>query len=512
MTSADTEGPTGTPEARGLTALLTTAMAFSMMQLFLIGALGPRLVERLGVSETLLGLTTTVGFGTAAVLSPAGGRIVDRTGPRRALVALLAVSAVALGLIGAAPGPGLLLAAVALGGLPQALANPATNKAILAAVPAPRRGAVTGTKQSGVQLGAFAAGLPLAAAAGLVGWRGAVWLAAAAALLAAVWAWRALPPDAPRRMTASPAVRAGSASEPAPIPAQPQAAAPTAPSAPTSLPAPVSAPISPSPSAPLPIPIPIPVAPSVSDAGSPPKAGPVPLADHPRQAVPAGPLSTPPATPPAAPPVTPPAVPRAGSRPPSPAASGSPVPWLAAFSLFLGAGIASVNTYLALFGAQRLGMGPTMAGVLVAVLGVAGIGGRVGWARAATPGRAPWLPAGLAGGAVLAAVFLAAAVRVEPLVWPAAVAVGVFAVSGNAVSMVLVMQRSAPGRAGQDSALVAAGFFAGFAVGPPLFGLLAERARYGRGWLLVAVEFAVAGAVALAWALRDRRTGTGAAA
>ena len=69
----------------GLTALLTTAMAFSMMQLFLIGALGPRLVDRLGVSETLLGLTTTVGFGTAAVLSPAGGRIVDRVGPRRAL-------------------------------------------------------------------------------------------------------------------------------------------------------------------------------------------------------------------------------------------------------------------------------------------------------------------------------------------------------------------------------------------------------------------------------------------
>ncbi|MFD5328210.1 MFS transporter [Streptomyces sp. NPDC127092] len=522
MTSADTKEPAGTPKARGLTALLTTAMAFSMMQLFLIGALGPRLVERLGVSETLLGLTTTVGFGTAAVLSPAGGRIVDRTGPRRALVALLAVSAVALGLIGAAPGPGLLLAAVALGGLPQALANPATNKAILAAVPAPRRGAVTGAKQSGVQLGAFAAGLPLAAAAGLIGWRGAVWLAAAAALLAAVWAWRALPPDATRPTTASPAMRAGSAHEPAPPPPRTQASAPTAPSAP----APASIPVPVSPSAP--IPAPAPVAPSASEAGPPPKAGPDPLADHPRQAPPAAPAVPSPAAPavpspaapavtspaasPAAPPVTSPAVHPAGSRPPSSAASGSPVPWLAAFSLFLGAGIASVNTYLALFGAQRLGMGPTVAGVLVAVLGVAGIGGRVGWARAATPGRAPWLPAGLAGGAVLAAVLLAAAVRVEPLVWPAAVAVGVFAVSGNAVSMVLVMQRSAPGRAGQDSALVAAGFFAGFAVGPPLFGLLAERARYGQGWLLVAVEFAVAGAVALAWALRDRRTGRGAAA
>ncbi|AJF68648.1 MFS transporter [Streptomyces vietnamensis] len=395
-TAAETPAGTGAGTAHGLTALLTTAMAFSMMQLFLLGALGPRLVDRLGVSETVLGLTTTVGFGTAAVLSPLGGRIVDRVGPRRALVTLLALSAVALGLIGAAPGSGLLLVAVALGGLPQALANPATNKAILASVPAPRRGAVTGAKQSGVQLGAFVAGLPLAVVASAIGWRGAVWVAAGAALLAALWAWRALPADAP-----------------------------------------------------------------------PPKGA---------------------------------ASGQAPSRP------GGPVPWLAAFSLFLGAGIASVNTYLALFGSQRLDMGPTVAGALVAVLGVAGIAGRVGWSRAATPGRAPWLPGLLAGGAVGAAVLLAAAVRVDLLVWVAAVAVGVFAVSGNAVSMVLVMQRSAPGRTGQDSALVAAGFFAGFAVGPPLFGLLAERGRYGQGWVLVAGEFAVAGAVALAWAVRDRPT------
>ncbi|MFI8420907.1 MFS transporter [Streptomyces sp. NPDC085479] len=435
MSGADTAAvvpaESGEARSRGLTALLTTAMAFSMLQLFLLGALGPRLVDRLGVSETLLGLTTTVGFGTAAVLSPVGGRIVDRVGPRRSLVALLVLSAVALGLIGAAPGPGLLLAAVAVGGLPQALANPATNKAILASVPAPRRGAVTGTKQSGVQLGAFAAGLPLALAAGAIGWRGAVWVAAGAALLAAVWAWRALPVDAPAPGEGA----SGGAPRGATAGAKQQGAASGA-------------------------------APRGATAGAK------------RQGAASG----------AAP---------AGRR--------GPVPWLAAFSLFLGAGIASVNTYLALFGARRLDMGPTVAGALVAVLGVAGIAGRVGWSRAATPGRAPWLPGLLAGGAVVAALLLAAADRVDPLVWVAAVAVGVFAVSGNAVSMVLVMQRSAPGRAGQDSALVAAGFFAGFAVGPPLFGLLAERGRYGGGWLLVAAEFAVAGAVALVWAVRDGR-------
>lgn len=382
------------PGADGrLTALLTSAMAFSMLQLFLLGALGPRLVSELGVSATVLGLTTTIGFGTAAALSPVGGRVVDRIGPRRSLVVLLLVSAAALALIGAAPGPGFLLAAVALGGLPQALANPATNKAILAAVPPGRRGPVTGMKQSGVQLGAFAAGLPLAALAGGIGWRGAVWTAAATAALAALWAHRALP------------------------------------------------------------------------AAPPAKAAPPHSSLVPRGAI----------------------------------------AWLTVFSLFLGCGIASVNTYVALFGAQELGLGPNAAAGLVAVLGVAGIAGRVGWSKAARPGRAEWLPGWLAGGAVLAAGLLAAAPYAAPLVWVAAVAVGVFAVSGNAVSMVLVMQRAAPGRAGQDSALVAAGFFAGFALGPPLFGPLAGAGRYGPGWLLVAAEFAVAGAVALTWAVRERR-------
>ncbi|WP_306463775.1 MFS transporter [Streptomyces sp. WAC07061] len=402
-TAAATAAAAGVPDrkARGLTALLTCAMAFSMLQLFLLGALGPRLVEEPGFSPGLLGLTTTVGFGTAALLSPLGGRTVDRVGPRRSLVLLLLVSAAALALIGAAPGAGALLGAVALGGVPQALANPATNKAVLALVPPVRRGAVTGLKQSGVQLGAFAAGLPLAALAGAAGWRGAVWTASGAALLAAVWALRALPPDPPV---------------------------------------------------------------------------------------------------PQAPPVRASFVPRGTAA------------WLAGFSLFLGAGIASVNTYLALYGVRGLGMGPAVAGGLVAVLGVAGVLGRVGWSRAARPGRAEWLPGLLACGAVGAAALLAGGLWARPLVWAGAVAVGVFAVSGNAVSMVLVMQRSAAGRAGQDSALVAAGFFAGFAVGPPLFGLLAQSGRYGAGWLLVAVEFAAAGAVAFLWAVRDRSTGGGPAA
>lgn len=375
-----------------MTALLTSAMAYSMMQLFLIGALGPRLVDEWGMSRTVLGLTTTAGFGAAALLSPVAGRLVDRVGPRRCLVALLLLASVALALIGAAPGPAVLLLAVTLGGLPQALANPATNKVILAVFPAERRGGVTGLKQSGVQLGAFVAGLPLSLVAAGTGWRGAVWTAAGTAALAAVWAACALPRDA---------------------------------------------------------------------------------------------VATAP-----------------GARPA--ASSRGVTRRLAVFSLLLGCGIASVNTYLTLFGSQRLGLAPTTAAALVAVLGVAGIGGRVGWSRVAgRPGRAEAMPALLAAGAVGAALLLALAVVVPALVWVAAIAVGSFAVSANAVSMVLVMQRAAPGRAGQDSALVSAGFFAGFAVGPPVFGALVSAAGYPPGWLLVAVEFVAAAIVAVP--LRSRR-------
>ncbi|AJC60858.1 MFS transporter [Streptomyces sp. 769] len=391
-------GGTARPSASGtaITALLTAAMALSMMQLFLIGALGPRLVGELGLSRTELGLTTTVGFGVAALLSPVAGRLVDRAGPRRCLVALFLLVAVSLGLVGAASGTAALLAAVGLGGLPQALANPATNKLILARVPPERRAGVTGWKQSGVQFGAFAAGLPLSVLAAAIGWREAVWTAAGLAAVAA-WGIGVLPPD--------------------------------------------------------------------------------------RTA-----LATVPDT-------------------------GRPVVWrravvvrLALYSLLLGCGIASVNTYLALFGSQRVGLSPTVAAVLVAVLGVAGIGGRVVWSRTAgRPGRGEALPALLAAGAVGAALTLCAAVGVPVLVWVAAVAVGSFAVAANAVSMVLVIRQAAPGRAGRDSALVSAGFFAGFAAGPPLFGVLVSTAGYGPGWLLVAAEFAGAAAVALPMALRGAR-------
>ncbi|MGJ3560546.1 MFS transporter [Streptomyces sp. INA 01156] len=128
------------------------------------------------------------------------------------------------------------------------------------------------------------------------------------------------------------------------------------------------------------------------------------------------------------------------------------IAWLMVFSLLLGCGIASVNTYLAVYGTQRLGLGPTAAGTLVAVLGVAGVAGRVGWSKSAgRPGRAVWLPGSLAVGSVAAAL-LAVSSSARPLVWVAAAAAGVFAVAAG--RQFPHAQQSAPSAAGFRSASV----------------------------------------------------------
>ncbi|MBM7775542.1 MFS family permease [Actinokineospora baliensis] len=358
-----------------VTVVCTVAMAVSMLPLFVLGALGPVLVAEFGLAQWHLGALVAGGFGVAALLSLPAGSLVDRVGAGRSLVGLFVVGAGVLGVIAVAPSAWVVAVGVALGGVPQALANPATNKVILATVEPGQRGAVTGWKQSGVQVGAFVAGVPLAAVASFVDWR---WGVAALALLCLV---------------VVPAAR-------------------------------------------MPVP------------HVPPKGG--------------------------------------GSV-------GSRVVKLAAFSLALGFGLASVNTYFALYGVS-LGLSAPVAAWLIAVMGVLGIAGRVLWSGAAGRAKDPAsvLPL-LALGAALSIAVVAVAEAAPWLVWVGAVGVGVFAVSGNAVSMVAVMRAVPPASAGRAAAVVSAGFFGGFALGPPLTGLVPG---YPWLWACVGAAFLVAAGVA----------------
>ncbi|ATY16462.1 MFS transporter [Amycolatopsis sp. AA4] len=371
-------------------------MTWSMLPLFLLGALGPDLLAEFGITTPLLGVLVSVGFAVAAALSLTAGPVVAAVGARRGLVALFVLAGIALAAFAAAPGYGVLVLAVAASGVPQALANPVTNHLIATRVPAGRRGGVTGWKQSGVQFGAFVAGLPLAALAGAANWRIAVGVAAAIAFVAGLLVL-ALPAD------------------PAP-------------------------------------------------------------ASRPRWTT---------------------------ARPTRDAA------WLCGFSALLGSGISAVNTYVALFGARQLALPVGAASALVAVLGIAGIAGRVGWSRLAARSGEPGslLPPLAVGAAVAALALVAAAGWGAWWAWAAVTGLGVCAVSANAVSMVTVISTSPKASVAQDSAVVSAGFFAGFALGPPVAGALVDAAggRYQYAWTTVAAEFLAAGVTAWWWRGREAR-------
>ncbi len=173
----------------------TTAMASSMLSLYAVSALAPSLVDDLGLSRTRVGELVTATFAVAAVLSLVAGHLVDVTGARRGLAVLSATVTAALSGASFAGSYAALLAVLALAGIGQALANPATNVLLARTVPPARRALAIGLKQSGVQLSAFAAGLVLPAVAHTIGWRAALRCAAIVPIILLALVWRTVDAD-----------------------------------------------------------------------------------------------------------------------------------------------------------------------------------------------------------------------------------------------------------------------------------------------------------------------------
>lgn len=181
------------------TVVATVAMAASMWSLYAVSALAPFLVADLGLSRAAFGGLVTATFAVAAVTSLVTGSAVDTLGADRGLLALAAAVAVALLAASAASGYGWLVAAIAVAGIGQALANPATNVLLTSGVPAERRAVAIGVKQSGVQAASFFAGLALPAVAAALGWRAALRWSALLPLGLLLAVWWLVPRDRPSR-------------------------------------------------------------------------------------------------------------------------------------------------------------------------------------------------------------------------------------------------------------------------------------------------------------------------
>lgn len=185
----------GSPGRLSLSVVLTIAMGAAAFPGFAFGALGPFLVDEFEISRSRLGLLTTLFFAVGGVLSLVAGPMVDRFGGRRVMLGAFGIICLALLALAGAPSYPILSVAAAFGGMSIAAANPTTNKLVAVHVPLGQRGVIMGVKQSGVQIGAFAAGAILAPLAAWLDWRIALMLTAIVPLLGALGALLFVPPD-----------------------------------------------------------------------------------------------------------------------------------------------------------------------------------------------------------------------------------------------------------------------------------------------------------------------------
>lgn len=186
-------------------------------------------------------------------------------------------------------------------------------------------------------------------------------------------------------------------------------------------------------------------------------------------------------------------------RPPLPAG----MRWLSAYGFAMGLGISAVSGYLPLYGVERFGLRPALAGWFTSVVGGVGVIARIAWGRAADRRVAP--PArslavlgvvSVIGGVLL----IVADVTTAVFVWVAAVVIGASAAAWNSVGMLAIVRDAPLGVAGRASGVVLLGFYGGYLAGPSAFGAIVDATDdYAPGWLFVVIAFVVATVVALCW-------------
>lgn len=186
----------------GFSAMLVITMAMSTISFYGLLVVASELQDEFSITKFEIGIMAGINTGVGGLLAPTGGKVSDRLGGRRAMAAVLAISGIASIMIALATSYAMLLFAMALAGLCQALGNPSTNKAIATGIPLEQRGLLTGVKQSGVQLAVFVAGFTMPWITSTFDWRAGIWAMAGLAFfsLLGVGFITELPEDTTRRV------------------------------------------------------------------------------------------------------------------------------------------------------------------------------------------------------------------------------------------------------------------------------------------------------------------------
>ncbi|MBV6288805.1 CynX/NimT family MFS transporter [Pseudomonas aegrilactucae] len=146
--------------------------------------------------------------------------------------------------------------------------------------------------------------------------------------------------------------------------------------------------------------------------------------------------------------------------------------------------LSSFVTYLGVY-ARAQDMPAMLAGSLVAVFGLMGILARVLLTPLAARMKDESLMLGVL--CLLAALAVCSVSLAGPQswawLWVGSIGMGLTAVATNAVAMSMVLRDRSFGAPAASASLLSVGFFGGFALGPPLFGLLLGRSQgYSQVW------------------------------
>lgn len=170
-------------------AVLATGVTVSgSLPAFLTGGLSVQIRNDLGFSATLLGILVAVYFGVSAAGSAYMGHSAQRIGLDRSVRLAAGGCAAAMLVAAVAPGYAILVLAMALAGVANALAQPAANGVLIRDVPESWRGLSFGIKQSAIPIATLLGGLAVPVIALTIGWRWAYVFAAIGALAIAYFA------------------------------------------------------------------------------------------------------------------------------------------------------------------------------------------------------------------------------------------------------------------------------------------------------------------------------------
>jgi len=169
----------------GILAAATCIHALSASTVFVIPAIAPEVAEARGTAAALIGLQVSLVYIGAMIMSVFAGSLAMRLGSARASQLSLLVSAAGLGLATMPSLPLLGVASLILG-LGYGMIHPPTGVMVERVATPSTRGLLFSIKQSAVPLGGMVAGVVGPACALLIGWRGALFVIAAIALVTIV--------------------------------------------------------------------------------------------------------------------------------------------------------------------------------------------------------------------------------------------------------------------------------------------------------------------------------------